>query len=132
MDIHISKSGMEWLILIIDMGYWNKVIRRIIELGFAVLLFCIALKLSIFYIPFIIALAIAMTIEPIIKWVSKKTNLERKKSAMYNTTKKLVNLIGIYIAILFLKRPLLISTVIFGYITKIFKSSRKKWFWGSL
>ena len=64
------------------MGYWNKVIRRIIELGFAVLLFCIALKLSIFYIPFIIALAIAMTIEPIIKWVSKKTNLERKKSAI--------------------------------------------------
>lgn len=64
------------------MGYWNKVIRRIIELGFAVLLFYIALKLSIFYIPFIIALAIAMTIEPIIKLVSKKTNLERKKSAI--------------------------------------------------
>ena len=31
------------------------------------------------------------------------------------------NLIGIYIAIIFLKRPLLISTTILGYITKVFK-----------
>ena len=67
----------------------------------------------------IFSTGIANVVTKILRKKMKKT--ERKKSAMYNTTKKLVNLIGIYIAILFLKRPLLISTVIFGYITKIFK-----------
>lgn len=67
----------------------------------------------------IFSTGIANVVTKILRKKMKKT--ERKKSAMYNTTKKLVNLIGIYIAILFLKRPLLISTVIFVYITKIFK-----------
>ena len=67
----------------------------------------------------IFSTGISNVVPKILRKKMKKT--ERKKSAMYNTTKKLVNLIGIYIAILFLKRPLLISTVIFGYITKIFK-----------
>lgn len=69
--------------MIIDMGYWNKVIRRIIELIVAIAIFCIAVKLSIFYLPFLIAVVIAMLIEPIIKWVSKKTKIERKKSAIF-------------------------------------------------
>ena len=68
--------------MVIDIGYWNKVIRRIIELAFIILLFYFAIKLSVFYIPFLIAFIIATLIEPIIKWTSKKTLLERKKSAI--------------------------------------------------
>ena len=68
--------------MIIDIGYWRKVIRRILGFALAILIICILLKLSVFYIPFLIALAISMLIEPIIKWVNKKTKLERKKSAI--------------------------------------------------
>ncbi len=68
--------------MIIDMGYWNKVIRRIVGLALTVLALYLAIKLSIFYIPFLIAIVISMLIEPIIKWVTKKTKLERKKSAI--------------------------------------------------
>lgn len=68
--------------MIIDMGYWNKVIRRIVGLAFTIIGICLAIKLSVFYTPFLIAIAIAMLIEPLIKWTSKKTKLERKKSAI--------------------------------------------------
>ena len=79
----------------------------------------IIIAIGIIVVFKIFSTGIANVVTKILRKKMKKT--ERKKSAMYNTTKKLVNLIGIYIAILFLKRPLLISTVIFGYITKIFK-----------
>ena len=68
--------------MIIDMGYINKVIRRIFKFALAILGIYIILKLSVFYIPFLIAIAISMLIEPIIKWITKKTRLERKKSAI--------------------------------------------------
>lgn len=47
--------------------------------------------------------------------------VDRKKSVIYRTTKKLINLVGLYIAIVILKKPLFISPIIFEYITKIFK-----------
>ena len=68
--------------MIIDMGYINKVIRRIFSFALAILGICIILKLSVFYIPFLIAITISMLIEPVIKWITKKTKLERKKSAI--------------------------------------------------
>ena len=68
--------------MIIDMGYWNKVIRRVIGLALTIVGICLAIKLSVFYTPFLIAIAIAMLIEPLIKWTSKKIKLERKKSAI--------------------------------------------------
>lgn len=87
------------------MGYWNKVIKRIIEVIFIIILFCLAIKLFIFYIPFLIALTIAMIIEPIIRWVSKKTTLERKKSAII----VLIIFFSLIIAILTLGITTLIS-----------------------
>ena len=68
--------------MIIDIAYWRKVIRRIIAFSLAILVLCIIFRLSIFYIPFLIALVISMLIEPIIKWFAKKTKLERKKCAI--------------------------------------------------
>ena len=68
--------------MIIDMGYWNKVIRRLIGLVLTIVCIYLAIKLAVFYTPFLIAIVISMLIEPLIKWTSKKTKLERKKSAI--------------------------------------------------
>ena len=87
------------------MNYWNRVIRRIIEVILIILFFCLAIKLSIFYIPFLIAFSIAMIIEPIIRWVSKKTTLERKKSAII----VLIVVFSIIIGVLILGMTTLIS-----------------------
>ena len=45
-------------------------------------LILIACKLSIFYIPFIIAYIISLLVEPIIKFINKKTSLSRKTSSI--------------------------------------------------
>ena len=68
--------------MIIDMGYWNKVIRRLLGLVFTIVCIYLAIKLAVFYTPFLIAIVISMLIEPLIKWTSKRTKLERKKSAI--------------------------------------------------
>lgn len=68
--------------MVIDMGYWTKVLKRLFTLALSILGFYILIKLSIFYIPFVIAFLIAMLIEPIIKYVQKRTRWERKTSAI--------------------------------------------------
>ena len=68
--------------MIIDMGYLSKVFKRIVVLLFSVLLLFLAVKLSIFYMPFLIAFIIASLIEPIIRFVKKHTKLQRKTSAI--------------------------------------------------
>lgn len=68
--------------MVVDMGYWSKVIRRILILLISILGFYLLIKCSIFYMPFVIAFIIAMLIEPIIKKIHKKTNLTRKTSAI--------------------------------------------------
>ena len=68
--------------MIKDKNYWYGVIRKISVIIIITLFFCLAIKLSIFYIPFLIAFTISMLIEPVIKWLSRTTTLERKKSAI--------------------------------------------------
>lgn len=46
------------------------------------LIFFITCRLAIFYIPFLIAYIISLLIDPIIKWVNKKTSLSRKSSSI--------------------------------------------------
>lgn len=79
----------------------------------------IIIAIGIIVVFKIFSTGIANVVTKILKKKIKK--VERKKTAIYITSKKLVNLIGVYIAIVFLKRPLLISAVVFGYVTKIFK-----------
>ena len=43
-----------------------------------ILIFLVICKLTVFYIPFLIAYIISVLIEPIIKWFYKKTNFTRK------------------------------------------------------
>lgn len=47
-----------------------------------ILLFFIACRLTIFYIPFLIAYIISAIIEPLIKWIYKKTSFSRKVSSI--------------------------------------------------
>lgn len=68
--------------MVIDMGYWSKVLKRIFILLLSILGFYLLIKCSIFYMPFVIAFIIAMLIEPIIKYVHKRTKLPRKTSAI--------------------------------------------------
>lgn len=69
-------------ILVIDMGYFTKVIRKILILIITLVAIFLSFKLALFYVPFLIGFIISLLIEPLIKFVSKKTKLTRKTSAI--------------------------------------------------
>lgn len=56
--------------------------RCIIKKGIITICLCLLLiylcKITIFYIPFLIAYLISVLVDPIIKWINKKTSLSRK------------------------------------------------------
>lgn len=68
--------------MVIDMGYWTKVSKRILILVITVIGIYLAFKLAVFYMPFLIAFIISLLIEPLIRFVNKKTSLTRKTSAI--------------------------------------------------
>lgn len=86
----------EVLHMVIDMNYWNKVIKNIIILTVSILGVYLFFKLAIFYIPFLVAFIISLIIEPIIKFIMKKTKLSRRISAIF----VFVIAIGIIVGIL--------------------------------
>ena len=94
--------------MIIDIGYWSKVTRRIIILFFSILGIYLIFKLAIYYLPFLIAFIISLLIEPIIKFTTKKTHITRKTSA---------------IIILLITFALIIAILTIGIITLISESS---------
>lgn len=68
--------------MVIDMGYWSKVFKRLLLLLLSILGLYLAIKLSVFYLPFLIAFIIASIVEPLVKIIANKTNLQRKTSAI--------------------------------------------------
>jgi len=68
--------------MVVDVGYWKKVIKRLITLIATILGIYLAFKMAVFYMPFLIAFIISIMVEPIIKKVAKKTKLRRKTSAI--------------------------------------------------
>lgn len=64
------------------MGYFTKVLKKIVILAISLIAVFLSFKLALFYIPFLIGFIISLLIEPIIKLVSKKTKLTRKTSAV--------------------------------------------------
>ena len=68
--------------MVIDMGYWTKVIRKLTALVFTIIVVFFTFKLAVFYMPFLIAFILSLLIEPVIRWLMKKTNLKRKTSAI--------------------------------------------------
>lgn len=94
--------------MVVDMGYWSKVIKRIFIFLLSILGFYLLIKCSIFYLPFVIAFIIAMLIEPLIKKVHKSTNLPRKTSA---------------IIVLVIVSAILIGIIAWGIITVVTEAS---------
>ena len=68
--------------MIIDVGYWTRILKNIAVLAISVVLIFLSFKLAVFYMPFLIGFIISLLVEPLIKYVVKKTKLERKKSAI--------------------------------------------------
>jgi predicted PurR-regulated permease PerM len=64
------------------MGYFTRVLRKILILAITLIVIYFSFKLAIFYMPFLIGFIISLLIEPIIKFVNKKTKLTRKSSAI--------------------------------------------------
>ena len=62
--------------------YWSEVFKRITCLALIIIGLYLTYKLSIFYMPFLIAFIISLIIEPGIKVLMKKTKLSRKISAI--------------------------------------------------
>jgi len=94
--------------LVIDMGYFTKVIRKTLILLITLVSIYLLFKLALFYVPFLIGFIISLLIEPLIKFVSKKTKFTRKTSAI-------IVMLGIF--------SILISLIVFGAITLITESS---------
>lgn len=68
--------------MIINMPYWTRVLKNIVYVLLILVGLYIALKLSIFYMPFLVAFIISLIIEPAIKYIMKKTNLTRRSSSI--------------------------------------------------
>lgn len=68
--------------MIFDVSYWTRVFKRILYVVFILLGLYIGLKLSIFYMPFLVAFIISLMVEPAIKFIMKKTNLTRRTSSI--------------------------------------------------
>lgn len=64
------------------MGYWTRVIKRIVIGVVSLVAIYLAFKLAVFFIPFLIAFVISLIVEPLIKKVAKRTKLTRKTSAI--------------------------------------------------
>lgn len=94
--------------LVIDMGYFTKVIRKILILIVTLFAIYLAFKLALFYVPFLIGFIISLLIEPIIRFVSKKTKLTRKTSAV-------IVMLCIF--------TLLIGLIVFGAISLVSEAS---------
>ncbi len=68
--------------MIINLPYWTRVTKKIIYIVLILLGLFLTFKLSIFYMPFLIAFILYLLMEPAIKWIMKKTKLTRKRSSI--------------------------------------------------
>ena len=68
--------------MIFDVSYWTRVFKRILYVVFILLGLYIGLKLSVFYMPFLVAFIISLMVEPAIKFIMRKTNLTRRPSSI--------------------------------------------------
>ena len=68
--------------MIINMPYWTSVLKRVFSVLIIITLLYLAIKLSIFYMPFLVAFIISLIMEPAIKFVMKKLKLTRKASSI--------------------------------------------------
>ena len=68
--------------MIIDINYWTRVLKNILYVVLILFGLFIAFKLSVFYMPFLVAFIISLIIEPVIKFLMNKTHLTRRSSSV--------------------------------------------------
>lgn len=73
------------------------VFKKIIIVILLIILFFFACKISIFYIPFVIAYIISVLVDPIIKWLTKKTSFSRKINSIIILATLFIILAGVII-----------------------------------
>lgn len=61
---------------------YKNILKKVGSLIIIFIILVISAKLFIFYIPFLIAYIISLLVEPMIKWIHKKTDLSRKVSSI--------------------------------------------------
>lgn len=68
--------------MVVDMNYWVKVLKKVVITAITIFFVYLGFKLAIFYMPFLIAFIISLILEPGIRFLMKKCNITRKKSAI--------------------------------------------------
>ena len=68
--------------MIFDTPHWTRIIQRSTYLILSIFSIYLAFKLSIFYIPFLIAFIISLLMEPAIKLLMNKAKLTRRASSI--------------------------------------------------
>lgn len=68
--------------MIIDMSYWTRVGKRILYVICILLGLYIAFRLFTFYMPFLIAFILSLIMEPLIRFVMRKTKYSRRTSSI--------------------------------------------------
>ena len=61
---------------------YKTILKKLMGLILIAIIIFISAKLFMFYIPFLIAYIISLLVDPIIKFINKKTNLSRKTSSI--------------------------------------------------
>ena len=88
--------------MVVDLGRVSNILKKILYIIFIIILIFIIMKLAFFFMPFLLALIIANSIEPIISYICKKTKLVRKVSAIITLVLVFSLLIGIVVFASFL------------------------------
>ncbi len=76
---------------------YKTILKKIFGLIIIVVLLAISAKLFMFYIPFLIAYVISLLVEPLIKWIHKKTDMSRKTSSILALVSVFAILLGLII-----------------------------------
>lgn len=83
--------------MVVDVGYWKKVIKRLLTVVVTIVGLYFTFKMAVFYMPFLIAFIIALMVEPIIKRIHKRTSFTRKTSAIIVLIAVFVIIVGLLI-----------------------------------
>lgn len=68
--------------MIFDTLHWTRIVKKSTYFLGSVIGIYLAFKLSIFYMPFLIAFILSLLMEPAIKFIMNKTNLTRRTSSI--------------------------------------------------
>ena len=81
--------------MVSDMNYWSKVLKKLFSFILTLLILFLIMKLSVFYLPFLIALVLAIFIEPAIKFLMKHLKWTRRISSIFVIAVSIILIVGI-------------------------------------